>query len=119
MIAALAAASLAAQLQTFDVRDFGAVGDGKTNCAEALQRAIDRASQSGRGVVVFPAGKFLTGTLILKSNVELRLDRGSTILGSRLRSDYSHGAMYALLRADGCHDIAITGEGEIDGQGAL
>ncbi|AIE84321.1 glycoside hydrolase family 28 protein [Fimbriimonas ginsengisoli] len=98
-----------------DIRKFGAVGDGVTVCTRAIQRAIDEA---GKGVVLVPAGRYLTGSLHLRSHVELRLAEGAVLLGSPRRHDYEKGVWYSLLIAKDLEDVAITGKGTIDGQGA-
>lgn len=66
----------------YDVRDFGAKPDGTTLCTKAIQAAIDKCAAEGGGTVYFPPGRFLTGTLFMKSGVTLRLDNGSTRFGS-------------------------------------
>jgi polygalacturonase len=58
-----------------DVTQFGAVGDGKTVNTVAVQRAVDECNQRGGGIVRIPAGRFVSGTILLKDNVTLRLDR--------------------------------------------
>jgi hypothetical protein len=116
MVGALRASS---QRRFVDIRDFGAVGDGRTKNTAAIQRAIeDAAAAAGGGVVVVPAGRWLTGVLTLKSGVELHLDSGAVLLGSTHRADYG-GSLQAsaLLVAEGQHRIAVTGGGTIDGQG--
>jgi polygalacturonase len=68
---------------TFNIRDFGALGDGVTNDAAAIQAAIDAAHQNGGGTVFVPAGAtFLSGSIVLKSNVELNVERGATLQAS-------------------------------------
>jgi polygalacturonase len=97
--------------------DFGAVFDGKTNGAAALQKAIDAATAAGGGTVVMPAGRtLLTGSFELKSHVTLRLDPGSRIVASTEQADYSEEV---LIRARHAEDVAITGTGTVDGQGDL
>jgi hypothetical protein len=83
----------------------------------AIQRALDLAAKGG-GVVLVPEGRFLTGTLHLPSHVEVRLAKGAVLLGSAHRHDYTKGVWYALLVAKDAEDVAIDGEGTIDGQGA-
>ena len=61
---------------------YGAVADGQTNCREAIQKAIDHCNENGGGRVVVPAGKYLSGTIILKSNVELHLENGAVLISS-------------------------------------
>jgi len=112
-----------------DIRECGAIPDGKTVCTAAIQQAIDRCAAQGGGVVRVPSGTWLTGTLYLESRVTLCLDKGSTLLGSRDRTDYgrprkaaagdqpSSFAYGAILAGANLHEVAITGEGTIDGQG--
>lgn len=113
-----APSSLNAQAATYNILDFGAKGDGQTLNSPAIQTAIDQAHQKGGGVVLIPAGRFLCGTIYLKSNVELRLADGATLLGSTRRFDYDRITWYALILAKEQENIAITGPGTIDGQGA-
>jgi polygalacturonase len=111
-----------------DVTEFGAVGDGSTLNTEALQKAIDAAARTKVGMLRFPAGQYLTGTLFLRSHLTLYLDRGATILGSDKLEDYplitvdsiapaNPQAKRVLLFGDGLEDVTITGLGTIDGQG--
>lgn len=72
----------------FDVRDFGACGDGVAKDTAAIQKAIDAAAERG-GTVRLGAGTYLSGSLYLKSNVEFFLDRGSTLKGSPDKNDYN------------------------------
>ena len=102
--------------QRADIRKYGAVGDGRRVNTAAIQRAIDVAGKRG-GVVVVPAGRWLTGVLTLRSGVELHLDSGAVLLGSTSRLDYGRDRASALLVAEGQRRIAITGMGTIDGQG--
>lgn len=76
---ALASLLLAAPL---DVRDFGARGDGITKDSAAIQKAIDTAAQRGGGTVTVPAGRYLSGTIHLRSHITLHLENGAIILGS-------------------------------------
>ncbi len=101
-----------------DIRDFGAIGDGTTMCTLAIQKAIDKAAAGRHGIVLVPAGRFLSGTLRLRSHVELRLEKDAVLLGSARRHDYEKGVWYALLLAQNLEDVSITGSGTIDGQGA-
>src|SRR5208282_1706489 len=111
--------SLAADAdRIFNVKQFGASGDGKTFDTQAIQSAIDAANQAGGGAVILPPGMFLSGSLQMKSHVELRIEAGATLLGSASRSDYQRSyRWYALLLADGQEDVTISGSGTIDGQG--
>ena len=102
---------------TYNIRDFGAVGDGVTLNTKAIQQAIDEAGEKG-GTVVVPTGKFLTGTIHLRSSVHLHIDEGGTLLGSAKRKDYEKVIWYCLISANKVDDVKITGPGTIDGQGA-
>ena len=97
-----------------NIRDFGAVPDGKTLCTKAIQQAIDECSQSGGGNVVIPSGRYLSGTIYLKNDVVLNLESGAVLLGSTNIKDYSQAG---LIRAEHKKNIGITGHGVIDGQG--
>jgi polygalacturonase len=102
----------------FKVKQFGASGDGKTFDTQAIQSAIDAANQAGGGAVILPLGSFLSGSLQMKSHVELRIEAGATLLGRGSRSDHQRNyRWYALLLADGQEDVAISGSGTIDCQG--
>jgi len=114
----LANSTTADSIPEFDVRKYGALGDGKNLDTQAIQSAIDAAAQAGGGVVRLAPGTYLAGSLQLKSHIDLRLETGATLLGSTSLSDYtSRRDGYALLLADGQADIAISGGGTIDGQG--
>lgn len=107
---------LASMATSFNVQDFGAVGDGATLNTKAIQQAVDEASKV-KGTVVVPRGRFLTGTIHLRSNVDLHLDKDAVLLGSAQRKDYEKVVWYCLISADKVHDIKISGTGTIDGQG--
>ncbi len=114
----------------FYVNNFGAIADGKTINTKAIQSAIDACAKAGGGKVVLTSGKYLSGSIIMKSNVELHFEQNATLLGSTSHEDYplqplpkyrSHkdqlGGFHALIYAEGVENIAITGRGTIDGQG--
>ena len=90
-VAALTTPSFAAEVArrtgAHSVRDFGAAGDGATLDTQALQAAIDACAQTGGGTVFVPPGKYLTGSLFLKSRVTLHLDAGATLVGSKQLDD--------------------------------
>ncbi len=102
--------------QTYDVRDFGAIGDGNTLDTKSLQAAIDKAARDGGGTVLLPAGRFKSGTLHLRSNIELHLTPGATLLGSDHIADYDTAHKH-LLYAYNVTNVALTGMGKLDGQG--
>ena len=110
------------------ITDYGAVGDGKTLCTGAINRAIDTVAQAGGGTVYLPAGTWLSGTIFLKSHVTLHLEPGCTILGSpnvvdypetipTIRSYTDNYTRRSLIFADDLDNIAIEGDGTIDGNG--
>lgn len=104
--------------QDFVITDFGAIGDAKTLNTEAIQKAIDAANANGGGRVVVPKGIFLSGTVVLKSDVELHLDRKAVLLGSTNPKHYLKIARWkALIMADHAEHISVTGKGLVDGQG--
>lgn len=111
-----------------NVLDYGASGNGINYDTEAVQNAIDSTFAQGGGTVFFPAGKFLIKTIVLKSNVRLLLDNGAIILGSTEMKEFkpefgsfrdSGGRKFgaALIYAEGSENIAIEGNGTINGQG--
>ena len=109
--------------RSVNLRDFGATGDGVTLCTEAFRKAIARLSEQGGGRLVVPQGIWLTGPIRLESNIDLHLERNAVIMLSPdkrlfLNQDAPKGKCLSGIRAEGCHDIAITGQGIIDGGGA-
>ena len=125
LIIALIAAWLPCQAQRLYVTDFDAKGDGVTLCTRNLQAAIDSANATYRRTgtkqtVVVPPGQYVSGTLYLLSGVTLHLERGATLLGSTNPFDYVKDPSVrwtAFIFAIKQHDIAITGQGTIDGRG--
>lgn len=127
----------------FNIRNFGAQGDGKTLDTEAINNAIDQAFAAGGGTVVFPAGSYLTFSIHLKSSVHLHLMQGATILAAdspkpgdktgynggtydaaepndpwEAYQDYGHNHWHnSLIWGENLHDISITGPGLIWGRG--
>ena len=124
----LLVSSLVLRASDVNITKFGAVGDGKTLNTAFIQKAIDECNKSGGGRVVFPAGKYLSGTIVIKDNVILQLDKSALLLGSTNVADYQNldpftdglgiDVGWALVVAVGAKNIAIEGEGAIDGQGA-
>lgn len=72
----------------FVITKFGAVGNGKTNCSQAIKKAIEACNKAGGGRVVVPAGNYFTGPIYLKSNVNLHLQKGAVLLFSTRPEDY-------------------------------
>src|SRR5437763_12948354 len=85
----------------FDVARYGAVGDGKTDCSAAIAKAIGECNSAGGGRVTFPAGVFFTGPVHLKSNVELNVPTGATLLFTRDTTRYLP-AVYARWEGVEC-----------------
>jgi polygalacturonase len=119
----------------YNVLDYGARGDDKTNNTKAINAAIEAAVRNGGGTVYFPAGKFLSFTIRMKSNISLYLDQGSMLIGDNERNgtgydlpeedawykkfqDFGHSYWKnSLICGDSLHDISITGNGMIWGKG--
>lgn len=109
----------------FNVTGYGAKGNGVTDDAKAIQRAIDACSASGGGSVIIPSGKtFMAGPLHLKSNVDLHLQPNSVLLAnpdeavyteSAFRGNRGEGMMW--ISGEDIHNVSITGHGRIDGNG--
>ncbi|MDP3445879.1 MAG: glycoside hydrolase family 28 protein [Ignavibacteria bacterium] len=106
------------QKHDLSITSFGAKADGETNNAAAIQSAIDKANANGGGRVIIPAGNFASGSIKLKSNVELHLELGARLLGSTKLKDYGDpdAEGHALVAAINQKNISITGKGVIDGQ---
>ncbi|MCB9233790.1 MAG: right-handed parallel beta-helix repeat-containing protein [Bacteroidia bacterium] len=108
------------QAQTFNVRDFGATGQKSDLQTTFIQAAIDQAYQNGGGKVYLPPGDYLSGTLILKSNVTFHLEAGATLYASRNIDDYrlplEHCPAPTLLYANGAENFSICGKGTLHGQ---
>lgn len=107
----------------YNVRDFGATGQKDVLQTKPIQAAIDVASLQGGGTVYVPAGDYLSGTIILKSNIQLYLENGATIWGSRQESDYQmipYNTIYdkipVLIYATNVRNVSIKGKGRIHGQ---
>ncbi len=111
------------------ILDFGAKGDGKTDCTEAFKKAIDSCAENGGGTVLVPEGIYLTGAIHLKSNINLHLTENSVIKFSTNPRQYLPVVLtrfegvecmnYSpLVYAYGQKNIAVTGKGVLDGQGS-
>lgn len=112
---------------TFNILEFGAIPDGETNNSEAIKKAISACSDAGGGKVLIPAGKFLTGPIHLKSNINLHLEEGAEVLFSKNHKDYLpvvHTSYEGqelmnyspLIYAYKEKNIAVTGKGIFNGQ---
>jgi polygalacturonase len=119
----------------YNVKDYRAAGDGKTIDSPAINKAIDAASAAGGGTVYFPAGRYLSFSIRLKSNITLFLDNGATLLAADpavhkgaydmpepnqwdMYQDFGHSHWQnSLIWGIGLDNIAIIGQGKIDGKG--
>lgn len=96
---------------------FGIYSDGVTLNTRSIQAAIDHIHENGGGRLMFYVGRYLTGSIHLKSNVTINLEEGAVLVGSLNPYDYDKEMYTAFILAYDQHDIAITGQGVIDGQG--
>lgn len=103
-----------------NITDFGGVGDGKTLNTEAIEKAIASLTSQGGGHLVIPEGTWKTGPIVLKSKIDLHLEKGATLLFSEDKTLYvkpgSTGCV-PCIKASKVMNVSITGEGTIDGQG--
>jgi polygalacturonase len=131
---ALAQGAPVSTTRQFDVRSFGATGDGVTIDSDAINRAIDAAVAAGGGTVYFPAGTYASHSVRLRSHVGLYLDQGATLLAADTGSgrgydpaepgpgnayqDFGHSRFHnSLIWGENVEDVSITGRGRIDGRG--
>ena len=113
----------------YNVLEFGAVADGETLCTDAVQKAIEKCSADGGGIVRFEGGRYALSTVFLRSNVTVEITKNATVLGSLNFDDYrpdekvdyplyqdaSHSFFHcSMFVAEGCENIKITGKGKVD-----
>lgn len=111
--------------QSHSVMDFGALGDGQTIDTEAIQKAVNQCYADSGGVVFFPPGTYISGTLHLKSNVTLHIGEGATLKGSNNLGDYQlqpdtaytswASCRYIFIHCVDMNNVSIKGKGTIDG----
>jgi polygalacturonase len=119
---------VAGEAGVFNVREYGAMGDGKTIDTAAINKAVEACAQAGGGQVRFGPGRYLSATVHLKSHVMLRLEPGAMLVGASDPNSYQYPTLpefmpearwgkwhRALILGDGVEDIAICGPGVIDG----
>ncbi|PAW74503.1 MAG: hypothetical protein B9S26_04700 [Opitutia bacterium Tous-C4FEB] len=127
------AALHAAEPKVFDITAYGAKSDGTTINTSAIQQAIDACHAAGGGTVLVPSGVFVSGSLLLKSHVTLKVGKDAILRGSPNIADYTvetaplHWSAFwkfaasnwkqCLIYAENAHEIGIEGPGTIDGQG--
>jgi len=120
LLAALAAVSVPLHSKDYNASMFGAKSNGTTLNTSSIQKGIDYISENGGGRLVFYVGRYLTGTIYLKSNVTIHLEEGAILVGSTNPFDYERNFNWtALIFALDQENIGITGKGVIDGQGFL
>jgi polygalacturonase len=134
LYASSSSASPVDETHTINIKDFGAVGDGKTLNTNAINNAIEAAVKQGGGTVYFPAGTFLGFSIRLKSNITLYLDQGCTLLAADTTAngkydaaepnandqyqDYGHSHWHnSLIWGEDLENISILGPGIINGKG--
>jgi polygalacturonase len=125
--------------QWYSVKDYGAKGDGQNLDTKNINAAIDAASLAGGGTVYFPAGNYITGSIHLKSNITLNIDRAAVIIAAYQKdsteydkiepsknpiddkyTDLGHNRFHnSLIWGENLHDVAIVGGGMIWGRGLL
>ncbi|HVT83554.1 MAG TPA: glycoside hydrolase family 28 protein [Chitinophagaceae bacterium] len=120
----------------YNVKDYGAKGDGTTLDTKTINATIEAASAAGGGTVYFPAGDYLSGSIRLKNNITLFIDRGATIIAASEKDsaeydkveaaindkyqDFGHSHFHnSLIWGENLHDISIIGSGMIWGKGML
>lgn len=128
----LSVTALAGVPNFFNVRDYGAVGNGKVLDTKTINRAVENCSKTGGGTVYFPAGTYLSGSIELKSDVSLYLDSGARLLAAPNElevydydpypynefQDFGHSHWHnALIWGEKVENVAIMGTGVIDGTG--
>ncbi len=131
MTAAIILKSEPMEKNMFDVRKYGAVGNGKTDCTAMIQQAIDACHNEGGGTVLVAGGTYLIYTLNFRSGVRLEIDVNAVLLAGTEGEKYPEitesrywrpkwaprNNRRAIIYAEGCENIALTGRGRIDGQG--
>jgi len=118
----------------YNIKDYGAIGDGISLDSKAINKAIDAAAKAGGGTVYLPAGNYLSGSIHLKSNISLFIDQGATIIAAPVTAengydgeevsvnttyqDYGHSHWHnSLIWGENLHDVSILGQGMIWGKG--
>lgn len=126
-VKAVGAKSFPSSQKTFYVNDFGAISDTITVNTKAIQKTIDECAAKGGGIVAFKPGTYVTGSLFVKSNVNLRIDKGVQLLGSQSFADYPDMQSRiagietswpaALINFLDVKNAALTGKGIVNARG--
>lgn len=117
MLALLLLAFGSLQAKDYQCSLFGIKSDGITMNTRSIQRALDYIHEQGGGRLMFSVGRYLTGSIHLKSNVTIHLSEGAVVVGSTNPYDYDKDGDTALILARDQEHIGITGKGVIDGRG--
>ncbi len=106
--------------KVFDVRQFGAKGDGKTLDTAALQQTLNECGKAGGGIVHLPSGTYLSKPIFLRSNTTLQLDEGAILQATDEPNDFSdpENGLLGFVNGNALTNVAIAGKGRIDGAGA-
>ncbi|MCI1639648.1 MAG: hypothetical protein LKI42_00010 [Bacteroidales bacterium] len=115
LFAVLALISIRGFAAEYKASLFGIKSNGVIDNTASIQRAIDFISDKGGGTLVFSVGRYLTGAVILKSNVSITLKEGAVIVGTT--NIYGYKGRKAIFNAEGLENITISGKGVIDGRG--
>jgi polygalacturonase len=111
----------AADARVFDVRRFGAHGDGKTLDTASVQKALDQCGESGGGTVLFPSGTYLSKPLTLRTKTKLLLEKGAVLKATDAKEDFAStekpNTFIPFIAGKDLEDITIAGDGVIDGSG--
>jgi polygalacturonase len=118
------------QDKVFDVRQYGAKGDGQTLDTEAIQKALDESDRAGGGIVRFPPGTYLSRPITLRSKITLQLDEDAKLQATGNHADFmktpgdwliakSSGEFIPFISGKDLTDVSITGKGTIDGRGKV
>lgn len=116
-------------MNIYDINEFGAIGDGKTDSTKMIQKAIDECSSKGGGTVLIRQGTYRIGTIYFKSNVILDVQLNAELLALTDKENYPDDTLYqmyhdekhmdrCLFYAEGCENIGIQGRGKINGNGS-
>ena len=118
-VALLSLCTLILSAKDYKASMFGVKSDGTTLNTRSIQKAVDYINENGGGRLIFYVGRYLTGSIQLKSNVIIQLEEGAVLVATTSVYDYRDiNGTKALISADSQENIGITGKGVIDGQGA-
>jgi len=115
-------AAFSASGRVFNVREYGAKGDGTTLDTATIQKALDECGNAGGGIVEFPAGTYLSKPITLRTKTTVQLDAGAVLKATDDRADFEisekPNTFVPFIGGKNLQDVTITGQGVIDGSGA-